>query len=80
VQLLSDWLQPACQLIWADFLPACHAKKSQNSGVNKNIGACQDFTDFYQTLEVNIYAPRRPIKKWSKQKVITITVQYQFCY
>jgi hypothetical protein len=68
----SFWLQPAGQLIWVDFLLhcpglvvlACHAKKSQNIGVNKNIGARQDLTDFCQTLAVNISAPRHPIKKW----------------
>jgi hypothetical protein len=30
----------------------------------QNVGARQDFTDFRQTLAVNISAQRRPIKKW----------------
>ncbi len=46
----------------------------------QNIGAHQNFTDFRQTLPVNISAHRRPIKNRKKQKVITITVQYQFFY
>jgi hypothetical protein len=61
---------PAGQLIWAYFLPHCpvivvptrHAKKSQNIGINKNFGTCQDFTYFHQTLAVNITASRHPIK------------------
>jgi hypothetical protein len=45
-------------------VPARHAKKLQKNGVDKNIGAPQDFTDFYQIQAVNISAARRPIKKW----------------
>jgi hypothetical protein len=45
-------------------VPVRHAKKSQNIGINKNIGARQDFTDFRQILAVNISSSRRPIKKW----------------
>ena len=44
----------------------------------QNIGL--KFTDFRQTTAVCISAHRCPIKKWWKQKVITITVQCQFLY
>jgi hypothetical protein len=52
--LLSDWLQPAGQLLWGGFFPDCpglvvsarHAK-SQNIGINKKIRARQDFKSFH---------------------------------
>ena len=46
----------------------------------QNIGACQDFTNFRQTIAVNISAHRLPTKNWWKQKVITITVEYQLTH
>jgi hypothetical protein len=64
-------LQPAGQLIWADYLPHCpglvvparHAKKSQNMVVEQNLGTCQEFTVFTNFREVYISATRCPIKK-----------------
>jgi hypothetical protein len=49
MQSLSDKLQLASQLLWADFLPHCpglviparHAKKSQNIGVNKMLASAK---------------------------------------
>ncbi len=65
-------------------VPACCTgllcRKRHKYWSRQNIGARQDFTDFRQTIAVNISANRRPIKNWWKQKVITITVQYQFIY
>ncbi len=46
----------------------------------QNICVCLKFTDFRQTIAVYISAHRRPFKKWWKQKVITITLQYQFLH
>jgi len=37
--------------------------KSQNIGVDKNLGARQDFIAFHQFPEVYISASRHPIKK-----------------
>jgi hypothetical protein len=65
----AEWgLQPACQLIRADYLPHCpglvvpapHAK-SQNIGTDKNLGAGQDFTGFHQFPAVYISASGHPI-------------------
>jgi hypothetical protein len=52
----------AALLLWLDSLPNCtssfvlarHAETSQILASTQNIGACQDFTDFHQTLAVNI--------------------------
>jgi hypothetical protein len=62
-------------------VPARHAENVTNLGADKILAHCrQDFTDVCQTIAVNISARRRPIKNWGKQKVITITVRYQFTY
>ncbi len=58
--------------------PPC--RKRHKYWHQQNIGARQDCTDFHQTIAVNSSAHRRPTKNWWKQKVITITVQYQFIY
>ncbi len=54
--------------------------KCQKTWRRQNIAGCLKFTDFRQTIAVHISAHRRPIKKWWKHKIITITVQYQFLY
>jgi hypothetical protein len=87
MQSQSLRLPLAAPLLWADSLPHCtgsfvpapHAEMSQIL-VSTNYRGCKDFTDFRQTLAVNISAHRRPIKNWQKQIVINITVQYQFFY
>ncbi len=88
MQSPSVLLPLAALLLWADSLPHCTSllcrpamqKMSQLLASTKNIGSCQDFTNFSQTIAVNISAHRRHIKNWWKQKVITLTVQYQFTY
>jgi hypothetical protein len=58
---LYGWTSfPHCPLL---VVLARHAKKSQNIGIDKNIGASQDFTDFHQISAVCISASKRPIKK-----------------
>ncbi len=56
---------------------ARHAEKYWR---RQNIGACQDFNNFRQTIAVNISDHRLPTKNWCKEKVITITVQYLSTY
>ncbi len=83
MQLPSVPLPLATLLLRADSLPHCTSppcKKRHKYWHWQNIGARQDFTDFRQTIAVTISAHRRPIKNWWKQKVVTITVQYQFLY
>ncbi len=77
----------AALLLWADSRPTVSAYctgppcwKPHKFWCQQNIGICLKFTDFRQTIAVYISPHRRPIKKWWKQKVITITVQYQFTY
>ncbi len=73
-------LHPAGQLIWADCLLYCpgsvvrarHAKKSQNMGVNQNLGARQEFTVFTVFRAVYISATRHPIKNPQRQKMLTL--------
>ncbi len=48
-------------------VPACTGlpcRKRRKYWRQQNIGARQDFTDFRQTIAVNIFARRRPIKNW----------------
>ncbi len=87
MQSPSDWSQLAGQLLWAAFLPHFTSLfvPAPYAGMSKywrrqNVGASQDFTNFRQTSAVNISAHRRPVKKWWKQKAITMTVRNQFFY
>ncbi len=63
-------------LLWADSLPHCTGllywpamQKTSQILASTNIGTRQDFTNFRQTIAVNISAHRRPTngenKKWS---------------
>ncbi len=64
-------LQPAGQLIWADYLTHCpglvvlarHAKKSQNMGVDQNLGTAKKSLFFTVFKAVHTFATRNPIKK-----------------
>jgi hypothetical protein len=72
MQSLSDWLQPAGQLIWGDLLTHCPGlvvpgplcQKVKKYWRQQIVGARQDSTYFRQISEVNISAQMRPIKKW----------------
>ncbi len=74
---VSSCLWPPCFYGWtlSPTVPACCSgppcRKRHKYWRRQSIGACQDFTDFHQTIAVNISAHRRPIKNWWKQKVIT---------
>ncbi len=71
MQSPSVVLQFAALLLWGDSLrtllvhlyrPAM--QKRHKYWRRQNVSARQDFTDFLQTLAVNISAHRRPIKNW----------------
>jgi hypothetical protein len=49
--ILADYLPHYPGLV----VPARHAKKSQNMGIDQNLGACQEFTVFSLFLKQSIY-------------------------
>jgi hypothetical protein len=52
----------AALLLWADSLcTGLPCRKRHKYWRRQNIGGCQDFTDFHQTIAVNISAHRHPI-------------------
>jgi hypothetical protein len=68
---VTSYNSPA-SFLWEDFLqhyPVLVVPARTKYWYRQNVGACQDFTDFRQTLAVNISSHRHPIKNGKSKKL-----------